>query len=60
MTGMRKTKLHEFFKTLPKGVLHNVFFDCCEDRDFFKEVIVPHPNVYVTEDFFSFRIGTKE
>lgn len=34
MTGMRKTKLHEFFKTLPKGVLHNVFFDCCEDRDF--------------------------
>ena len=31
---MRKTKIYEVLKTLPKGVLHNVFFDTCEDRAF--------------------------
>ena len=35
---MRKLKLYEIIKTLPKGVLHNVFFDTCEDRNF---VVVP-------------------
>lgn len=32
--SMKKSNLYTAFKTLPKGVLHNVFFDCCEDRDF--------------------------
>ena len=31
---MRKTKIYEVLKTIPKGVLHNVFFDTCEDREF--------------------------
>jgi len=31
---MRESKLFQTLKTLPKGVLHNVFFDCCEDLEF--------------------------
>jgi hypothetical protein len=34
MKGMKKTKIFEALKTLPKGVQHNVFLDCCEDLDF--------------------------
>lgn len=31
---MKETQLYKSLKTLPKGVLHNVFFECCEDTDF--------------------------
>ena len=29
---MKTTKLYTALQTLPKGVLHNVFFDTIEDR----------------------------
>lgn len=34
LSFMKSTRLYKALKTLPKGVLHNVFFDCCEDIDF--------------------------
>lgn len=32
--GIKTTKLYSALQTLPKGVLHNVFFDTIEDKEF--------------------------
>ena len=37
---MRATKLYSVLKTLPKGVLHHVHFDCCEDEEFVKNIFM--------------------
>lgn len=31
---LRSTQLHTCIKTIPKGVLHNVVLDCCDDLPF--------------------------
>ena len=37
---MRATKLYSALKALPKGVLHHVHFDCCEDEEFVKNIFM--------------------
>ena len=31
---LKHYKLYSVLKTIPKGVLHHIHFDCCEDPDF--------------------------
>jgi hypothetical protein len=31
---MRRGKLYDLLKDMPKGVLHHIHFDCTEDEDF--------------------------
>lgn len=57
---MRSSELYEILKDIPKGVLHHDHFDCNEDEDFYRLHIITDPNIYLSADKKTFKIGPKE
>lgn len=42
---MRSSELYEILKDIPKGVLHHDHFDCNEDEDFVKSLLLSTENI---------------